>query len=412
MDISRIREDFPIFQNQIQPFVYMDNGATAQKPLAVVERLRNFYLYENSNIHRGSYPLSSHASNMYEKARECIRDWIDAEYADEIVFTKGSTEAINLAACALFEAWVRPGDNVIVTELEHSSNFFPWKHWCERSGADFHVAEADKDGSLDAQAVLSLIDGRTKLVAVTAMSNVTGFRPSLDIMIREAHRQGARVLVDASQEIVHQTVSVNQMECDFLCFSGHKLYGPMGTGVLYGKREYLKEMPPYLYGGDMVEKGDTGIISYKTEPGKFEAGTQNIAGILGLEAAITYLKEQGFDSLVRYEAELSVYARKRLGQLDGIHILGPDIISPVITLEAEHLGAYDLGVLLANRGIAVRCGAHCAYPLIRRMGKESICRISLAIYNTREEIDYMAEALEDILGGFNGNCRGGKRSDC
>ena len=171
-------------------------------------------------------------------------------------------------------------------------------------------------------------------------------------------------------------------------------------------------MPPYLYCGDMVEKGDTGIISYKTEPGKFEAGTQNIAGILGLEAAITYLKEQGFDSLVRYEAELSVYARKRLGQLDGIHILGPDIISPVITLEAEHLGAYDLGVLLANRGIAVRCGAHCAYPLIRRMGKESICRISLAIYNTREEIDYMAEALEDILGGFNGNCRGGKRSDC
>lgn len=258
MDISRIREDFPIFQNQIQPFVYMDNGATAQKPLAVVERLRNFYLYENSNIHRGSYPLSSHASNMYEKARECIRDWIDAEYADEIVFTKGSTEAINLAACALFEAWVRPGDNVIVTELEHSSNFFPWKHWCERSGADFRVAEADKDGSLDAQAVLSLIDGRTKLVAVTAMSNVTGFRPSLDIMIREAHRQGARVLVDASQEIVHQTVSVNQMECDFLCFSGHKLYGPMGTGVLYGKREYLKEMPPYLYGGDMVEKGDVG----------------------------------------------------------------------------------------------------------------------------------------------------------
>lgn len=396
MDVHRIREDFPIFRNQAQPFVYLDNGATAQKPWAVIRRMNQFYQYENSNIHRGSYPLSSSASQMYEDAREKIRIWIDAEYADEIVFTKSCTEAINLAAFAVFEAWIRPGDNVIATELEHSSNFFPWKHWCERSGAQFQAARAGTDGSLGAQAVLSLVNSRTKLIAMTAMSNVTGFRPELETIIREAHRRGICVLVDASQEIVHQAVSVRNMGCDFLCFSGHKLYGPMGTGVLYGKRKYMEQLPPYLYGGDMVEKGDGDTISYKTEPGKYEAGTQNIAGILGLEAAVSYLEEQDFQRLVQYERELSVYTRERLGHLVGIHILGPDIISPVLTFEAEQLGAYDLGVLLANHGIAVRCGAHCAYPLIKRMGRESICRISLAFYNTREEIDYVADTLELI----------------
>lgn len=396
MDVNRIRDDFPIFHNQSQPFVYMDNGATTQKPIAVIKRLNEYYMNENSNIHRGSYPLSSHALQMFENTRELIREWIDADYANEIVFTKSSTEAINLVASATFEAWIKNGDNVITTELEHSSNFFPWKHWCDNKGVEFRVAKAEVNGSLRAEAVLSLMDKRTKLIAVTAMSNVTGFHPELENIIREAHSQGVRVMVDASQEIAHRAVSVRTMGCDFLCFSGHKFYGPMGTGILYGKREYLKEMPPYMYGGNMVEKGDGDLLSYKIEPEKYEAGTQDIAGILGLGAAITYLKEQDFDSLIQYEMELSEYARERLGQIDKIHILGPDIISPIFIFEAERLGAYDIGVLLANHGIAIRCGAHCAYPLVKRMEKESVCRISLSFYNTKNEIDYVADTLKYI----------------
>lgn len=396
MDIHKIRSDFPIFRNIPQPFVYLDNGATAQKPERVIDRINHYYLYENSNIHRGSYPLSSRGSQMYEEARQRVQRWIDAEYADEIVFTKSSTEALNLAASAIFETWVRRGDNVIVTELEHSSNYFPWKHWCEKNGIQFKAAQAEEDGSLHTESVLSLIDGHTRLIAITAMSNVTGFRPDLKQIIREAHKAGVLVLVDASQEIVHQAVSVRNMGCDFLCFSGHKLYGPMGTGVLYGKRGYLEELAPYLYGGGMVEQGDGKSISYMKKAEKYEAGTQNIAGVLGLAAALAYLEEQDFEDLMQYETELSAYAGERLKQVEQIHILGPDIISPVLTFEAERLGAYDIGVLLASHGIAIRCGAHCAYPLIKRMKRESICRISLAFYNTKEEIDYVADTLEHI----------------
>lgn len=396
MDINKIRNDFPLLSNIEQPFVYLDNGATTQKPKMVIDRLNQYYLYENSNIHRGNYLLSSHASRIYENARGTIQRWINARYMDEIVFTKGSTESINLVAAAAFETLIHSGDNVIVTELEHSSNFFPWKHRCEKNGVELRVAQAEKDGSLNADLLLSLMDKRTKLVAVTAMSNVTGYRPELDRIIAEAHRNGVWVLVDASQEVVHHVISVQKMNCDFLCFSGHKLYGPMGIGILYGKRNLLKEMPPYLYGGDMVEKGDRGELPYKTEPGKYEAGTQNIAGAVGLEAAVSYLEEQDFDSLIRYETELSSILKKRIKALPGIRVIGPDITAPVLAFEVEGLGAYDVGVLLANKGIAVRCGAHCAYPLMRRMEKESICRISLAFYNTVEEIDYLADVLQHI----------------
>lgn len=396
MSDLRFRDDFPIFEQRTQPFVYLDNGATTQKPMVVIERMNRFYLYENANIHRGSYSLSSHASQMFDDARKRVQTWIDAKYADEIVFTKGSTEAINLVAHAAFEAWINPGDNVIVTELEHSSNYFPWKYFCEKNGVEFRVAEAQYDGSLDKEAVFSLMDKRTRLIAVTAMSNVTGFRPELTAVIEEAHRNKTRVLVDASQEIVHHMISVQKMGCDFLCFSGHKIYGPMGTGVLYGKKEWLEKMPPYLYGGDMVEKGERGEISYKTSSGKYEAGTQNIAGVLGLAAALEYLEACGFEHLLRQEEELALYIRNRLKQIEGIHVLGPDLRSPVIAFESDYLGAYDIGVLFANRGIAIRCGAHCAYPLMKRMNKESICRISLAAYNTEEELDYAADTLEHI----------------
>lgn len=407
MDVTEIRRDFPILNQEGRPIIYLDNGATTQKPRAVIDRLCRYYSLENSNIHRGSYPLSSQASRMYERARETVRAWVDAEYGEEIVFTRGCTESVNLAASAVFETYVRPGDNVIVTELEHSSNYFPWKNQCEKKGAHFRVALAQTDGSLRAEDVLEQIDSRTRLIAVTAMSNVTGFCPDVDRIIQEAHKRGVLVLADAAQAVVHRVISVRQMGCDFLCFSGHKIYGPMGIGVLYGRKRYLEEMAPYLYGGDMVVKGDRGEVLYKKSPGKYEAGTQDIAGALGLEAALIYLQSWGFEGILRYEAELGAYLRECLGAVKGVHIIGepaaPMPLSggaapPIAVFEADNLGAYDIGVLLANDGIAVRCGSHCAYPLMKRMGKESLCRVSLSFYNTKQEIEYMAERLERICG--------------
>ena len=425
MDVTEIRRDFPILNQEGKPLVYLDNGATTQKPQAVIDRLCRYYSMENSNIHRGSYPLSSQASRMYERARETVRSWVDAEYGEEIVFTKGCTESVNLAAAAVFETYVCPGDNVIVTELEHSSNYFPWKNQCEKKCAQFRVALAQTDGSLRAEDVLDQMDSRTRLIAVTAMSNVTGFCPDVDRIIREAHKRGVLVLIDAAQAVVHRAISVRQMKCDFLCFSGHKIYGPMGIGVLYGRKMYLEEMAPYLYGGDMVVKGDRGEVSYKKSPSKYEAGTQDIAGALGLEAALLYLNRRGFEEMIQYEAELGAYLRERLEAVKGVHVIGePAVrqplsgrsdpqpqsggsvpqpqsggsIPPIAVFETDKLGAYDIGVLLANSGIAVRCGSHCAYPLMKRMGKESLCRVSLSFYNTKQEIEYMAERLERICG--------------
>ncbi len=397
VDIGKeIRKEFPFFEQNGGSLIYFDNGATTQKPKCVIDRLVQYYTFENSNIHRGSYPLSSHAEDLYEHARKTIARWLDASDPAEIVFTRGSTEAVNLVASAVEETWLRPGDNVIVTELEHSSNYFPWKHQCERCGAELRVAEAGRDGSLSAEAVVSLLDGHTKLVAVTAMSNVSGFRPELGHIIEEAHRHGACVMADASQEIVHHPVSVQELDCDFLCFSGHKIYGPMGIGVLYGKRKLLEELQPYLYGGDMVEKGDAGCICYRKDPGKYEAGTQNIAGALGLEAALEFLKNHNFPELAAYEQRLGEYLKKCLGSIPGVHLTGPDVHTSVQTFEVDGFGAYDIGVLLGHQGIAVRCGAHCAYPLMKRMEKESICRVSLAFYNTFEEVERLAECLTRI----------------
>lgn len=396
MDIKTLRGEFPFFYQSESPLIYLDNGATTQKPQGVLQRLMKYYMEENANIHRGNYPLGNRADELYQHARLTVAQWLDAEEPEEIVFTRGSTEAVNLVASSVRETWLRPGDNVIVTELEHSSNYFPWKHQCGQCRAELRVAKAEQDGSILADNVIALMDERTRLVAVTAMSNVTGFRPDIRRIIRAAHEKGSYVLVDASQEIVHHTISVRKMECDFLCFSGHKIYGPMGIGVLYGKRKLLEEMQPYLYGGDMVERGDCGCIQYRKDPGKYEAGTQNIAGVLGLEAALDFLRRHVFSEIIRYEEQLGRYLRKRLSGILGVRLLGPDIDTPVLTFEVEGYGAYDVGVLLGNHGIAVRCGAHCAYPLMKRMDRESTCRISLACYNTKEEVDQLAEYLERL----------------
>ena len=375
--------------------VYLDNAATSQKPEGVIDRVRQFYLSENSNIHRGNYPLSSRASEYYAHSKQTVSHWIDARTPEEIVYTKSSTEAINLVAAGM-DGLTGPENNIVTTELEHSSNYFPWKELCRRTGVQFRVAEVEEDGSLKTEKLLKLIDCHTKLVAVTGMSNAGGFCPDLKKIISEAHNKGALVLVDATQLIVHRMISVRELDCDFLSFSSHKIYGPMGLGVLYGKQSCLELIPPLLYGGDMVLRGDGDQIIYKSNTEKFEGGTQNIGGALGLEAAIEFLQENEFEALLEHEKALAAYTRQRLEKIKGLHILnsGPD--SPIILFEMDGIGAYDVGVLLGLKDIAVRCGSHCAYPLMKRLERQSLCRVSLAVYNTKEDSDRLAAALEGL----------------
>ena len=394
MEQQEIRSKFPVF-SQNKRLVYLDNAATSQKPEGVIDRVRQFYLSENSNIHRGNYPLSSRASEYYAHSKQTVSHWIDARTPEEIVYTKSSTEAINLVAAGM-DGLTGPENNIVTTELEHSSNYFPWKELCRRTGVQFRVAEAEEDGSLKTEKLLKLIDCHTKLVAVTGMSNAGGFCPDLKKIISEAHNKGALVLVDATQLIVHRMISVRELDCDFLSFSSHKIYGPMGLGVLYGKQSCLELIPPLLYGGDMVLRGDGDQIIYKSNTEKFEGGTQNIGGALGLEAAIEFLQENEFEALLEHEKALAAYTRQRLEKIKGLHILnsGPD--SPIILFEMDGIGAYDVGVPLGLKDIAVRCGSHCAYPLMKRLERQSLCRVSLAVYNTKEDSDRLAAALEGL----------------
>ena len=394
MEQQEIRSKFPVF-SQNKRLVYLNNAATSQQPEGVIDRVRQFYLSENSNIHRGNYPLSSRASEYYAHSKQTVSHWIDARTPEEIVYTKSSTEAINLVAAGM-DGLTGPENNIVTTELEHSSNYFPWKELCRRTGVQFRVAEVEEDGSLKTEKLLKLIDCHTKLVAVTGMSNAGGFCPDLKKIISEAHNKGALVLVDATQLIVHRMISVRELDCDFLSFSSHKIYGPMGLGVLYGKQSCLELIPPLLYGGDMVLRGDGDQIIYKSNTEKFEGGTQNIGGALGLEAAIEFLQENEFEALLEHEKALAAYTRQRLEKIKGLHILnsGPD--SPIILFEMDGIGAYDVGVLLGLKDIAVRCGSHCAYPLMKRLERQSLCRVSLAVYNTKEDSDRLAAALEGL----------------
>lgn len=394
MEKQEIRSKFPVF-SQNKRLVYLDNAATSQKPEVVIDRIKQFYLSENSNIHRGNYPLSSRASESYAHSKQTVSQWIDAHTPEEIVYTKSSTEAINLVAAGM-DGLLGTGNNIVTTELEHSSDYFPWKELCRRTGAEFRVAEAEKNGTLRTEKLLKLIDGNTKLVAVTGMSNASGFCPDLKQIILESHKKGALVLVDATQLIVHRRISVQELDCDFLSFSSHKIYGPMGLGVLYGRQSCLNLLSPLLYGGDMVLRGDGDQFIYKYNAEKFEGGTQNIEGALGLESAIEFLQANEFETLLENEKTLAAYTREKLAKIQGMHILNASQDSPIILFEMDGIGAYDVGVFLGLKDIAVRCGSHCAYPLMKRLERQSLCRVSLAVYNTKEDSDRLATALEGL----------------
>ena len=397
MNVESIRRDFPILQRTVngKPLVYLDSGATAQKPERVIEAVNRLHREQNANIHRGVHQLSAEATQLYEQARERVRTFIGAASREEVIFTAGATASINTVAYAWSERFLHEGDNIIISEMEHHSNIVPWQAVAERRGAEIRVLPFDEEGRLMTEQLDTLLDERTRMVAVTQASNTLGTRPDLRPIIEKAHAVGAHVMVDGCQGVVHCGVDVVALDCDFYAFSGHKLYGPTGIGVLYGKRELLDQMPPFLYGGDMVDRVSFEKTTYAPLPLKYEAGTSNYIGAIGLGEAVEYLR--GFDlrEVEEHEMSLMRYAEEQLRRIDGLRIYGStkDKCS-IISFNVEGVHHYDLGMILDKLGIAIRTGQHCAEPVMTHFGITGMCRASIAMYNTREEMDTLVRGVE------------------
>ncbi|MDR2912219.1 MAG: SufS family cysteine desulfurase [Alistipes sp.] len=408
-DIDRIRDDFPILDRELygRPLVYLDNAATAQKPRQVIEAMETMMLNSNGNIHRGAHRLSDEATALYESARETVREFIGAESPDEIIFTSGATASLNLAARSLCELLVAEGDNVIVSEMEHHSNIVPWQLACR---GEIRTLPFDDSGELQLDTLESLIDERTKILAITQCSNVLGTRTDIARAAAIAHRHGVTVVVDGCQGVVHgggsdsktsdskTWVNVSELDCDLYAFSGHKLYGPTGIGVLYGRRELLERMPPLFGGGDMVDRVSFAGSTWAALPFKFEAGTSNFVGAVGLAEAIKYLTQFDPRDIERHEQALLRLATEGLEKIEGLRIYGtaPDK-APIVSFTVEGTHASDIGVLLDKQGIATRTGTHCAQPLADHYGVSSICRASFALYNTPYEVTKLIESLQKAL---------------
>ncbi len=396
-DVEKIRRDFPILSDTVhgRPLVYLDSGATAQKPACVISRVEELMSHANANVHRGVHHLSERMTEEYERARERVRAFIGARFAEEIVFTSGATASINTVAYAWSRRFLSAGDNIVVSEMEHHSNIVPWQLAAEMYGARIRVLPFDGDGRLMTERLGELIDEHTRMVAVTQASNTLGTRPDLRPVIDAAHAVGAAVMVDGCQGIVHGGVDVAALGCDFYAFSGHKLYAPTGIGVLYGRRELLEQMPPFMGGGDMVDKVTFERTTYAPLPLKFEAGTSNFIGAAGLGESIAYLSQLDAAAVEAHERDLLHYATESLMQIDGLTIYGtaPDKCS-IISFNVEGVHNYDMGMILDKLGVAVRTGHHCAEPVMTHYGVGGMCRASLAMYNTREEIDALTAGVE------------------
>ncbi len=399
MDIQKIRADFPILKQTVygKPIVYMDNGATTQKPQAVIDTLVRMYSDCNANIHRGVHYLSEQATEAYENARRTVREFLNAELSQEIIFTSGVTSSINLVAFSYGERYIKPGDEVILSVMEHHSNIVPWQMMCDRKGALLKVIPITDSGELIMDEYRKLLTERTKLVAVAHASNTLGTVNPVKEIIRLAHEAGAHVLIDGAQSVQHIKIDVQDLGCDFFAFSGHKLYGPTGIGVLYGRKELLDEMPPYQGGGDMVDCVRFEKTTYNELPFKFEAGTANYIDAVGLESAIKYVESIGLDEIAAYEHELMLYARERLNNIKGLRMFGTSenkIATFSFLLDGIH--PYDTGMVLDKTGVAVRTGTHCTQPLMQRFGIEGTVRASMVFYNTREEVDLLCAGLEKV----------------
>ena len=402
MDTTHIRKDFPILSRKIYdkyPLVYLDNGATTQKPLCVLDAMREEYLNVNANVHRGVHYLSQQATDLHEAARERVRSFINAASTREIVFTRGTTESMNLVASSFTEAYMKEGDEVIISTMEHHSNIVPWQLQAQRKGIVVKVIPMSDDGILDLEAYEKLFTDRTRLVSVAHVSNVLGTVNPVKQIIETAHSHGVPCLVDGAQSTPHMRIDVQELDCDFFAFSGHKMYGPTGIGVLYGKEKFLEEMPPYQGGGEMIGTVTFEHTTWADLPFKFEAGTPDYVATHGLARAIDYMEAVGMDNIEAHERELTRYALEQMQTIPGMRIFGPmeaerrDAVISFLVGDIHHL---DLGTLLDRLGIAVRTGHHCAEPLMHRLGIQGTVRASLALYNTKEEIDQLVSGIRRV----------------
>lgn len=396
-NVDEIRRAFPILQREVygRPLVYLDSGATAQKPAVVIDAVDRLHRELNANIHRGVHYLSEQATELYEEARGEVARFIGANEKEEIIFTAGATASINLVAYAWSERFLQAGDNILISELEHHSNIVPWQLAAERKGAEIRVLPFDDEGRLMIEKLPALIDEKTKLVAVAEASNTLGTRPDLKPIIEAAHRVGAVVMVDGCQGVVHGKTDVAALDCDFYAFSGHKLYGPTGVGVLYGKRALLEAMPPFMGGGDMVDRVSFEKTTYAPVPLKFEAGTANYIGAIALSEAIRFVEGVGREAIAAHEEQLLRYATERLQAIEGLRIYGttPNKCA-ILSFNVEGVHGYDMGMILDKLGIAIRTGQHCAEPVMKHFGVQGMCRASLAMYNTEAEIDALVKGVE------------------
>ena len=416
-DIQKIRQDFPILGREVygRPLVYLDNAATTQKPLCVLDAMRDEYLNVNANVHRGVHYLSQQATDLHEAARETVRRFINAQKTEEIIFTRGTTEAINLVASSFCRSQMEPGDEVLVTEMEHHSNIVPWQLQAEQAGIvvrhlpitdDGRLVGVDEDGSVSRDSVATYLTERTRLVSVAHVSNVLGTVNPVKEIIRIAHERGIPVMVDAAQSAPHMKIDVQALDCDFLALSGHKMYGPTGVGVLYGKEEWLEKLPPYQGGGEMIDKVTWEKTTFERLPFKFEAGTPDYVATHGLATAIKYMEEIGIENIEAHEKMLTQYALEQLQTIDGLTVYGPTGITQkepsllckdaVVSFNVGTIHHLDIGTLLDRLGIAVRTGHHCAQPLMDRLGISGTVRASLALYNTREEVDALVAGVKRV----------------
>jgi cysteine desulfurase/selenocysteine lyase len=395
-DINKIREQFPILKKQVngQDLVYFDNGATTQKPQSVIDAVSNYYQNENSNVHRGVHFLSGLATDKFEETRNTIQQFIGAKHNHEIIFTKGTTDSINLIANG-FRSLLKKGDEIIISELEHHSNIVPWQMCCEISGATLKVIPLLDNGELDLNAFYNLITRNTKLVVVSHVSNTLGTISPIEEIIEKTHAVGAKVLIDGAQAASHICLNMQELDADFYCFSSHKMYGPTGVGVLYGKEEILNILPPYQGGGEMIKEVSFKKTTYASLPYKFEAGTPNIAGIIAFKSAIDFITELGIENIARYEAELLQYATSEILKIEGVKIYGTSKNkSGIISFNIKGLHPYDIGMIVDKMGIAIRTGHHCTQPIMKRYNIPGTVRISLAVYNTKAEIDICINAIK------------------
>lgn len=403
LDVARLREDFPILSQTVhgQSLVYLDNAATTQKPRKVIEAIEHYYACDNANIHRGVHLLSQRATKDYENARKKVARFLNAADPHEIIFVRGATEAINLVANSYGRKNVTAGDEIVLTTMEHHSNIVPWQMLCQETGATLRVVPISDAGELDLDAYRALLNDRTRMVAVVHVSNALGTINPVKQMIAEAHARNVPVLVDGAQAVLHMRVDVRDLDADFYVLSGHKLYGPTGVGVLYGKRALLQKMPPWQGGGDMITSVTFEKTTYNVLPYKFEAGTPNIAGGIGLGAAIDYIESVGLDAIAAYEHELLAYGTELLAKMPRIRLIGTAREkASVLSFVVDGVHPHDIGTILDFEGVAIRTGHHCAQPVMDRLGIPATARASLAFYNTREELDRLADALRKVMEVF------------